>query len=389
MKKKILILSFEMPPYVVGGIGTVAYEKIKGFKKLGYEIIVIAPKDSRMFQISGVKYEGIALNGNFKKTYQMLKKTIQVCKREKINFIYSLTGTYSGIVAMIVKKLMKIPYFTMAHGNEFIRFQNSNIIKKIINTVYKNSNRIFSVSEFTKNKLIKFGVEERKINVCYNGVDLNEYYSISGVEKENYKKKIGLINDKFNMLTISRLDKRKNHIGIIKAIEKIKEERPILFNKLNYLIGGKGKEYINLENYIKKQNLENKVKLLGFIENTDVNKLYNISNLFVMPNLYIQEDGNVEGFGLVFLEAGATKLTSIGGNVGGSAEAIDDNKNGILVDGNNIEEIKDQIIYLMENKSIVEKLSENAFIKAQQYSWKNIINNINDEIEKSLEDKNE
>jgi phosphatidylinositol alpha-1,6-mannosyltransferase len=129
--------------------------------------------------------------------------------------------------------------------------------------------------------------------------------------------------------------------------------------------------------------------LLGFIEDTDVNKLYNISNLFIMPNLYIQEDGNVEGFGLVFLEAGATKLTSIGGNVGGSAEAIDNNKNGILVDGNNIEEIKDQIIYLMENKNIVEKLSENAFIKAQQYSWGNIIDNINDEIVESLDGENE
>jgi phosphatidylinositol alpha-1,6-mannosyltransferase len=377
--KKILLLSFEMPPYVVGGIGTVAFEKIKGFKDLGYEVIVIAPKDNRNFDLD-IRYYGIEIENNLKKTMQMLKYSIKICKKEKIDFIYCLTGTYTGIVGLLINIFFKIPYFTMAHGNEFIRFQKRFFIKKIINLVYKNSKKVFAVSKFTKNKLLEFGVNESKVKVCYNGVNLKKYHQISEIEKETYREKLNILKDKFILLTVSRLDERKNHIGVINAIEKLKEENLIVYEKLIYLIGGKGKQFDILKDYIKDKEIEKKVKLLGYVKDEDVNKLYNIASLFVMPNIYIEEDGNVEGFGLVFLEAGATKLTSIGGEVGGSAEAIDNNVNGYVIDGRDINEIKNKIIYLVEHKETLDKLSENALNKAKEYSWENVIKNINEEI---------
>ena len=370
MSKKVLLLTFEMPPYITGGIGSVAYDTTKEFLELGYEVTVIGPKDSRDFDLKS-KYRSISSKSNIVKFTQMLLKGLFEIYSTKYDYVYCLSGTYSGMVAYILNKVSGIPYFIVAHGNEFIRFKNSKFFFTLIKRVYNNCLKVFAVSEFTKKKLIDFGLQANHVYTCYNGVDLNRYYSLPESERKEKRTTIGITNtDLFIILTVSRLDKRKGHINAIKAISEIENENIL------YLIAGTGQYTEAIQRTIDSYNLASKVKMLGYISDKELNSFYNIADLFIMPNIYIEEEGNVEGFGLVFLEAGATKLPSIGGNIGGSAEAIVDNTTGFIVDGQNISAIKEKLQYCLNNRQELTKMGFNAYQRAQEFAWPNIINKI-------------
>ncbi len=371
MAKKVLFLTFEMPPYIVGGIGSVAYDTTREFKALGYDVTIIGPKDARSFDLN-VAYKGIPIHKNVIKFTLMLLKAWYEVIFKKYDFIYCLSGTYPGMVAYMLNKVLSAPYFIVAHGNEFIRFRDSLIFRPLIKRVYKNCQKIFAVSNFTKNNLIDFGISPDKIYTCYNGVDLNKYFPLSKDERREKRKKLGIDDNTFVLLTISRLDKRKGHLNSIKAIEKLKDD------KILYLIAGTGKNEHPIKAAISEYHLDDKIRFLGFLPCNSVNDLYNIADLFIMPNIYIEEDGNVEGFGLVFMEAGATKLPSLGGINGGSAEAILDNITGFVVDGNNVTKIAEKIEFCLNNKPQLETMGANAYNRSKDFSWPNIAKKISD-----------
>lgn len=380
-KYNILLISFEMPPYVIGGIGSVAYEVTKAIKNDKHYISVIAPKDKRLFDLD-VPYYPIPIRNNIYKMLVMLIKSILFVLKNKPDFIYSLSGTYSGFVALVISRIFRIKYFTVAHGSEFIRFNKNKIIKMLIRSVFNNSSKVFSVSTFTKNRLVEFGVNPDKIFVSYNGVNTQSYFPVSKEEKNRFRNKIGLKEDKFILLTISRLDKRKGHINTIRALNEIFSEKKDLKDKIVYLIGGKGSNYNMINSFIEENNLMDNVKLLGFVEENKINHYYNISDLFIQPNIYLEEQGNVEGFGLVFLEAAAAGKTSIGGIAGGSTEAIKDGETGFIVDGENVDDIKDKILELLFEPDKLDKLSANAYNNAvTNFNWKKIVNDILTQIE--------
>lgn len=387
-KKKnssILILSFEMPPFITGGIGSVAYETVRGFERLGYKIILIAPKNDNLKTDLNCIYHSIPIKNNLIKTLIMLLKSIKVFIKDKPVFIYSLSGTYCGIVCFIINKIFKSKYFIVAHGMEFIRFEKNIIIKNIIKKIYNLSSKVFSVSNFTKEKLISFGVNSNNIYVCYNGVNTNKFYKLTKDCLEDFRKSKNLENNKFYLLTISRLDKRKGHINVLKALKNIFDSKPELKNEIFYLIGGKGETYTTLNKYINENNLNDNVIMLGFIQEKDINSFYNTCSLFIHPNIYIQKSGNVEGFGLVFLEAAASGKTSIGGLSGGSTEAIINGITGVTVDGNNINEIQNNILDLFYDQNKLNLLSENAYNNSiTNFNWDIIIKNIDKEINKNL-----
>ena len=109
-----------------------------------------------------------------------------------------------------------------------------------------------------------------------------------------------------------------------------------------------------MKTLIKKYNLENNVCILTDIEDNDLVYYYNLADIFVLPQRYSDKD--IEGFGIVFLEAGSYGLPIIAGNKGGPTEILS-NKNSVLINQDNLEELKSSILSL--NKDKRKELSEN------------------------------
>ena len=236
---------------------------------------------------------------------------------------------------------------------------NPNKNKRINQTLNK-TNSIISNSNYTKSLVSRVTKSHSDINVIYPGAsDLRNL-------KEN---KINNINGDPILLTLARLEKRKGHLIIIKAIKELLNE----FSNLTYLIAGNGPEEKSLKQFVQENNLQKNIIFLGNIDDSQKKYIFNKTDLMIMPTLDETKNNSIEGFGIVYIEAAFFSIPSLASNKGGTPEAVLDNVTGKII--NNINELENSIRELIINKKLREKLGINAKQRAEnELSWKIISN---------------
>jgi phosphatidylinositol alpha-1,6-mannosyltransferase len=178
-------------------------------------------------------------------------------------------------------------------------------------------------------------------------------------------------NDKLHLLTVSRLDERKGHKIVIDAIKDL---------DVKYTIIGSGEHEDEIKNKIKQAEVEDKVNMEGFVEEENLADYYQNADLFVMPSEYIEETGNFEGFGIVYLEAQSYGLPVIASNEGGASDAMKDGKTGFLISPTS-EQVKEKIKFLLENPGNLQEMSETAVKFTLGFKWNKIISEWDREVE--------
>ena len=174
-----------------------------------------------------------------------------------------------------------------------------------------------------------------------------------------------LKNKNPRLITVSRLDKRKNHEKVIMALRNLKQ----IYPNIVYTCIGYGDEEENLKKLTKELKLNQHVLFLKNINQDLKNSLVSKSNVFVMPS--IMHKNSVEGFGIAYVEAAQCGVPSIGGKDGGASDAIQNNETGIICDGNNLEEIYSSIDLILKNNSYLE-MGKKAKDYSTKFEWDNI-----------------
>ena len=270
-----------------------------------------------------------------------------------------------GIIADHWKSLERIKTnkkkICLIHSKEINHRKGSLLNKRVLN-VLNNIDYVVSNSKFTKNLAINSGVDGKKIIVINPGVEPSKELS-----KEILFEAEDMLQHKNpRLITVSRLEKRKNHEKIIMSLRNLKQ----LYPNIIYTCIGYGEEEENIKKLVKELNLENQVLFLKNISQELKNALLAKSNLFVMPSVIYKK--SVEGFGIAYIEAAQYGLPSIGGKDGGEADAIKNNETGIICDGNSLDEIYSSIDLILKNnsyKNFVNKTKEFA----KKFEWDNII----------------
>ena len=123
-----------------------------------------------------------------------------------------------------------------------------------------------------------------------------------------------------------------------------------------------------LKEVVREVGMESNVIFAGSIPGEELGGYYSCCDIFVMPNRQIGED--IEGFGMVYLEAGAVAKPVIGGKSGGTDDAVVDGVTGVLVDGNNVKEIVGAVVSLLGSPEKAEKMGENGRRRVEEeFSW--------------------
>ena len=336
------------------------------------EIIVLAPKIKNWkLTDSTLPFKVIRLNlplqkGLFIKsikTLLLLLYTIKLILFRKVDRIHCGQVLSAGFVGYICHFIFKTPYFPYVHGADFLEFttpfpsfkrRGLRGGKKILNLILKNASLIIANSNYTKNALIGFGISERKIIVVNPPVEYKKFAKIGNAEelKENY----GLKGKKV-LLTVGRLVERKGHDYVIKALPDIIKEIP----EIHYLIVGDGVYRSELERLSVKLNIRDFITFAGFIPDDELPEYYAMCDVFIMASREIKEKGDVEGFGIVYLEANAMKKPVIAGRSGGISDAVEDGVNGILVNPTDEKDIARAIIKLMKDDEMRIKLGKAGY----------------------------
>ncbi len=273
----------------------------------------------------------------------------------------------------LLQRKIKIKLITYAHGEEFLVADTSRHLKLLTKLALGSSDLIIANSHSTKKLASKF-VEQSKIKVVHLGVDFDKFQK-HYMEREVLRKKWGLTDEVIVLVTISRMEPRKNHLAVIKATSDLRDEGL----PLAYVIGGVGEEEKRLKQFVHKKGLERWIKFLGCVSEEEKIKTFCASDIHIMPSIKVGP--MIEGFGIVFMEAAAAGIPSIAGNVGGQPEAVIHNKTGLVVDGTDAKAIKKAIRELAMNPSRRLEMGSRAREWAKQHKWVSISRKISDSLE--------
>jgi len=190
-----------------------------------------------------------------------------------------------------------------------------------------------------------------KVYVIPNGIDAS-FFNIQYKEKKN------------RMLYVGYVEPRKGVYKLVKAIEEIKDSISAI--KLIIVVKITDIEYYNkIKLFVASKNLNNNVIFKGSISKRDLIKEYQFSSIFVLPSV-------LEPFGIVLLEAMASKKPVIATKTGGIPYVVKDKRTGFLFDGS-IHDLANKILILLNNDSLRKKMGEKGQEIAKKYKWNYIV----------------
>lgn len=253
--------------------------------------------------------------------------------RLRPNIIITTHAHFSPVCA-ILKKMIRIPFWIVAHGVEVWSLKDGNIIRAL-----RYADRILCVSHYTRNRILdEQSLRPESTCILFDTYDSDRF-------KPDRKPERLLKHFKLNelqpvILTVSRLSQCESYKGyelLLKAMPMILRAFPEAY----YLIVGSGDYYPMLERMIKSMDLEKSAGLAGFVPDRELPDYYNLCDVFVLPS-------KLEGFGIVYLEAMASGKPVVGGNADGAVDALWHGELGALVDPDDIEDIAGTVIKILK-----------------------------------------
>jgi phosphatidylinositol alpha-1,6-mannosyltransferase len=151
----------------------------------------------------------------------------------------------------------------------------------------------------------------------------------------------------------------------LRAIPAVLQKIP----NLSYLIVGDGPHRRALEGVVGSLGIGAHVVFVRGVSDVEIPAYYRTCDLFVQPNRRMP-DGDDEGFGLVFLEAGACRRPVVGGRSGGVPEAVVDGETGILVNGDSVEETADALIRLLASPELSSRMATAGWLRSRRFDWR-------------------
>jgi phosphatidylinositol alpha-1,6-mannosyltransferase len=366
--KRTLLVTLDFPP-MFGGVANY-WANLNRFLSSG-RLVVLAPEfdDSLEFDMaqSYLIYRRELLStksGVRPKWLPLLYQTFKLARQEKIGKIIVTHILPAGTVALLVKKILRIPYIVSVHGLDIAYCGRSPRKLRLAKIILKNAQAIIANSNYTKNLVLDLkccGPE--KISLVYPCPNIN--FRETPPEKiAELKKEYGL-EDKRIILTVGRLIERKGHDKVIQALPKILEQ----FSDAVYVIVGKGQNLAYLRELVELLKLQDNVKFFLDVEDHELPAFFQMADVFAMPCRRLA-DGDVEGFGIVYLEANCFGLPALAGNSGGAPESVETGVNGLVVDPMSVTEIEDAILKLLSDRGMAAMMGAAGRERvARKFNW--------------------
>jgi phosphatidylinositol alpha-1,6-mannosyltransferase len=186
------------------------------------------------------------------------------------------------------------------------------------------------------------------------------------VTPKNIREEYELTANDFVVLTVGRLVKRKGVDDLIRAIKEIGDE------SIKLMVVGEGEEKENLKRLAEELGVNGQVIFTGRVES--VADFYHSADVFSMPSKFLEAEGDIEGLGIVYLEAQYFGLPVIGTRSGGIPEALDEGSTGYLVAEGDVGALAEKILYLKNNPQEYERMSglSKKFVQ-DKFGWETII----------------
>jgi len=360
---RILIPTLDYPP-IEGGLGTLTLETSRALARLGHEVTVFAPympnherhDDSEPVRV--VRWHGY--NYGPARWFPFMQQG-QLWTEHK-DLILAINHFYGGMMGRRAWQRSGTPYVTFAYAYEFLKYRRVPMLARTLHHIYDDAACVVAISAFTRHALIDFGVEPEHVAVAYPGVRIQPTVTDAAWDRVRTRLDIG---DRPFILAAGRLIARKGFRTLVDAFAIVRRQGI----DAALVIAGRGPEESRVASRIRMNRLGNDVCLAGYLPEEELAALYSRCAFFALATRE-ESGGQVEGFGLVFLEAASYGKAAIGGRGGGVDEAIADGETGLLVDGCDAEAIARAMVALLRDEHARCRLGSAAMARAKTFTWK-------------------
>ncbi len=387
---KILMLTWEYPPRIVGGIARVVHDLSKRLIKDGHEVTVVTYRDNADVPeyendkgVNVYRVDNYMIHPNnfidwiLQLNFNLVSKATEIINKEGG---FDVIHAHDWLVANAAKALKNaygIPVVATIHATEAGR--NSGIhddTQRYINDTewmltYEASEVIVN-SNYMKNELQRlFGLPYEKINVIPNGINLSNFI---GIERDyDFRRQYAMDNEKI-ILYVGRLVYEKGIQHLIAAMPKVLSN----YHDAKLIIAGRGGMMDELRQEASNLGLNDKIYFTGYLDSKQVQKMYKCADVAVFPSTY-------EPFGIVALEAMLAGVPTVVSDVGGLDEIVTHGVDGMKAYAGNANSIADSITALLYDHQLATNVSKKAKQKVkEQFNWEKIAQDTHFTYEKAV-----
>jgi phosphatidylinositol alpha-1,6-mannosyltransferase len=260
--------------------------------------------------------------------------------RRRAVVVHCARALPEGVGAWLHRGLTGAPYVCWAHGEDIASARSSRELTWLMGRVFRSAGALIANSRNTASLLGEAGAPQGRIDVVHPGVDAMRFRpDLPGASA--LRERLSAGNPAALLLTVGRLQRRKGHDVMLQALARIDRRA----TPVRYVIVGDGEERERLERLSADLRLDRCVQFVGVVPASDLPAYYAAADVFVHPNRI--DAGDIEGFGIVFLEAAAAGLPVVAGDSGGVPEAVLRDVTGVLVSGTDVSELHDAVTGLI------------------------------------------
>jgi glycogen(starch) synthase len=366
---RVIMLSWEYPPRIIGGISPHVHELSQQLQLKGLEVHVVTKETpnapDEQVEASGVQVHRVHLTqkpNDFLHEIQLLNVATDLRVRNLLEdwrpggqpTVFHAHDWLSLDAARELKYEYKLPMIATIHATE--RGRHGGIFNDTSRYIHDQEFwltyeawRVIVCSEFMKREVVSsFDIPWDKVDIVFNGVDASKFeFSWEPGEREKVRAQLALPEEKIVMF-VGRFVREKGIQVLLNAATSILANQP---NTKFMIVGGGNRE--RLEKFVDWAGLTGKVLFTGFLANRSLHQLYRVADVAVFPSLY-------EPFGIVALEGMAAGAPVVSSDAGGLPEIVKHDETGTLSFVGNAESLAWAVIKVLNDPDRAEKLSRNA-----------------------------
>lgn len=378
---RILMLSWEYPPHLIGGLGTHVAALVPALAERGVEVVLLTPRlaggpaHERVGEHAAVyRVEPpVARLGNYYADVQQTNLALEEFGQR----LWEQYGSFDlvhahdwlvGFAAEAFKRLHKTPLVVTMHATERGRARGlvTNDMGRAIDgaewwLTYE-AWRVITTSHFMAHELQTFfQLPADKISVIPNGIDCARFDAFNASDLQAFRS-LWAQADEPIIYYVGRIQYEKGVQFLVEAAPRVLEQEP----RAKFILAGTGELLDSLRQRVMQLGLAQRVILPGFVSDETRDRLYKVANVAVFPSLY-------EPFGIVALEAMAACCPVIVSNVGGLSEVVIDGLTGRTFPAGNIEALADTILNTLRQTYAAQERAERAFaVVCRMYTWQHV-----------------
>lgn len=357
-------------PPAIGGLQTYALRLAQHFHAACAELLVVAPRSPGFREYdaqSPLRMQRLPSLGDDLAMSGIAPLSVLLARR-RFDAAFA-THWAPGFAVLRAARLARVdlPVFSALLGKELIhrplgRFPVAqSVYDRIRRRALQEPSGLISISARTAELAIQAGAVPERVHTTYCGVDPAQYRPQPQPELRRT-----LAGDGLLLLSVARLVPRKGIDTVLQALPAVLARVPAL----TYAVIGDGPDMARLTALAKQLGVSERVRFLTRVPG-DLADYYNACDLFVMPAR--EEPGDVEGFGLVFLEANACEKPVIGARAGGVTDAVADGESGVLVPQNDVAALSAAIAALLTDPQRAQELGRRGRERVlARFTWQQV-----------------